>query len=192
MPYDISAIKRYLAENLSAKRYQHTERVVAWALKLAELYDVDLKAVEVAAYLHDVAKQMAFADMIRLIEQDKDEQIDPLFYDMPQIVHATAGACLAKRDFGITDEAVLNAIKYHTTGRAEMSVVEAVIYIADATEKGRNYPKLKAHRAIAKKSLRAALKTISADTICYLIAQQKPIHPNTVALYNQMMISEGA
>ncbi len=192
MPYNISEIKRYLAENLSIKRYQHTERVVTWALKLAELHDVDVVAVEVSAYLHDVAKQLAFADMITLIEQDKDEAIDPLFAVMPQIVHATAGACLARRDFGITDKTVLNAIKYHTTGRANMSSVEAVIYIADATEKGRNYPKLKAHRAIAKKSLRAALKTVSADTICYLIAQQKPIHPNTLALYNQMMSSEGA
>ncbi len=190
MPYDIGAIKEYLAEKLSDKRYQHTERVVEWAIKLAERYDVDVKTVELAAYLHDIAKQMAFTDMIDLIEQDKEEQIDPLFYDMPQIVHATAGASLARSKFGISDEKVLNAIKYHTTGRAGMSDIEAIIYIADATEKGRDYPKLKMHRAAAKTSLRAALKIISADTICYLIASQKPIHPNTVALYNQMHSSE--
>ncbi len=192
MLYDISAIKKHLAEQLSDKRYQHTERVVEWAIKLAQRYGVDQMTVEVAAYLHDIAKQMTFDDMITLIECDKDEKVDPLFYDMPQIVHATAGACLAKSKFGITDQTILNAIKYHTTGRAGMSDVESIIYIADATENGRDYPKLKEHRAVAKKSLRAALKIISADTICYLITMQKPIHPNTVALYNQMHSSEGA
>ncbi len=192
MLYDIAAVKKYLTEHLSDKRYRHTERVVEWSIKLAQRYQADVKTVELAAYLHDIAKQMTFDDMIALIKQDKAEAIDPYFYDMPQIVHATAGACLAKAKFGISDKKVLNAIKYHTTGRANMSDIEAIIYIADATEKGRNYPKLKAHRAAAKTSLQVALRIISADTIRYLIDVKRTIHPNTVALYNQMYSNEGA
>ncbi len=189
MNCDIAEIKRYVATKVSKKRWQHSERVAEWADDLARYHAVDRSAVAVAAYLHDVAKQLTFQEMINLIKAD-GVPIDPLFYDMPQIVHAVAGALLAERVFAIDDQRILNAIRYHTTGHPAMGAVEAVIYIADATEKGRDYPKLKAHRRLAKQSLKGALRQISGDTIRYLIAQDKLIHPHTLALYNTLLKDE--
>ncbi len=187
---DITEIKQFVAARLSKKRYLHTKRVADWADDLAKRHGIDRSAVQLAAYLHDVAKQMTFAEMIDMLKADRDATIDPLFYDMPQIVHAAAGASIARRILAIDDVRIINAICYHTTGRSGMDAVETVIYIADATEAGRDYPKLKEHRALAKRSLSEALRVISGDTICYLIKNNKMIHPNTLALYNSMVKSE--
>ncbi len=188
--FDFNAIARQVAVALSDKRFQHTERVVDWADQLACYHRVDRKAVKLAAYLHDVAKQLTFDQMIDLLT-NSGQPIDPLFYQMPQIVHAWAGAVVARDQFGVIDPLVCDAIRYHTTGRVGMSAVEAIVYIADATESGRAHPQLSAQRALAKQSLNAALLAISSDTIRYLIGAQKMVHPNTVALYNSLLICKG-
>ncbi len=186
---DLAYIKGYVASKLSDKRFRHTERVAEWAAALAERHGVERWPVVAAAYLHDVAKQLPFADMIALLKAH--DAVDPLFYDMPQIVHAFAGAQMIVRDLSIDDGRIVEAVKYHTTGHASMGEVATVIYIADATESGRDYPKLAAHRARAMQSLEGALKEICADSMHYLIARNLMIHPYTLDLYNHLVKREG-
>ncbi len=189
MTNDIAYIKGYVASKLSDKRLRHTQRVAEWAAVLAERHGIELHPVVLAAYLHDVAKCMPFDEMMAILKAH--DQVDQLFYDMPQIVHAFAGACLIARDLSIDDARVIEAVKYHTTGRAQMGEIATVIYIADATESGRDYPRLSAHRALAMQSLQSALKVICADSIQYLIKRNLMIHPYTLEMYNYLIKREG-
>ncbi len=189
MTTSIGFVKGYVASKLSAKRFAHTERVAEWAETLARRHGVERQPVVLAAYLHDVAKHMALPEMLALLEQCG--QTDAHFKDMPQVVHAFAGACLIARDLSIDDARIIEAVKYHTTGHPKMGAVAKVIYIADATESGRDYPKLAQHRALALASLQGALKVVCADTLSYLIARRQMIHPYTIELYNHLIKNEG-
>lgn len=120
------------AEYLTEKRYRHTAHTVASAMTLAPRAGTDPEKTFVAAALHDVAKKL------------KNEELEALGYRvdpaMPgPVVHAFAGAYMAEHCFGVTDPEILDAIRYHTTGRPGMTQLEKVIYTADCVEKTRVY-----------------------------------------------------
>ena len=103
---------------------------------------------------------------------------DPDFYSSPEMLHGPAGAALARQDFGVTDEDVLNAITYHTMGRAWMSPLELCIFIADATEPGRrDYPGLETIREKSLESLPAAVLLSLERTKEYVLSQNKSFNP---------------
>lgn len=123
----IEKIKGYL----SVKRYAHTAYTVGEAIKLGVWLKIDLNKVFIAASLHDIAKKFT------------DEELTCMGYKLgyypKKVEHAFAGRFIARKDFDITDEDILNSIAYHTTARANMSILEKVIYTADCIEKTRNY-----------------------------------------------------
>ena len=120
-----------LRSYLKPERFSHTFYVVKRGLELAT--DDEKEKVFTACLLHDCAKYTSPADY------GKYGFTKP--GDMPNsVVHSFLGAEVAKRDFGVTDQEILDAIAYHTTGRPKMSRLEKIVYVADKTEDTRPYP----------------------------------------------------
>lgn len=128
MPEFVGELRRYLPE----RRYRHTAYVAVEAVSLAKQTGVDPEKAFLAAALHDVAKKQSVERLEELGYRPDPEIPEP-------VVHAFAGAYLAERFFGVEDPDVINAIRYHTTGRPAMSKLEKVIYVADCIEKTRDY-----------------------------------------------------
>lgn len=142
---------------MNAHRLKHTLGVRKAAVHLAAVHHLPIQKAALAALLHDIAKGMSQPELAQMAEHYK--LVDPENTLMiGAVLHGPVGAWLAQKQFGITDEDVLNAIRYHTTGRANMTPFEMAIFVADAIEEGReDYPGLERIRALAEKSLPCAV-----------------------------------
>ena len=118
------------------KRYRHIQGVVETAVALAEKYGVDVESADIAALFHDACKNLDIDEMNMLVEK---YGIGDVYIDKPQLAHSKLAAAILKDEFGVEDQDILNAISYHTTGRAGMSLLEKIIYVSDATEPNRTY-----------------------------------------------------
>lgn len=155
------------------------------AIRLARKYDVDPQKAELAAYLHDYAKYWPVERQKQvIIEQRMPEQL--LHYDK-QLWHAPVGAYAVQKELGITDEQVLNAVRYHTSGRENMTTLEKVVCLADYIEPGRDFPGVDRIRALAEHSLNEALIAGFDTTIQFLIKKGKKIFPLTVKARNDLI-----
>ncbi|MFS0575289.1 bis(5'-nucleosyl)-tetraphosphatase (symmetrical) YqeK [Sporosarcina sp. 179-K 3D1 HS] len=186
---DLERIKREVATRLSNDRYEHVLRVVSIAKILGERFGLPLEQVEAAALLHDVAKCMEKGQLQAILEE---EEVDPrLFSFHPELWHAPAGTVLARDEYGIRDEDILNAIRYHTTGRAQMSPLEKLIYVADMIEMGRNFPGVDDLREAAKGSLDVAMSACIIHSIRFLANKGVPIFPDSIDCYNEHIHMRG-
>ena len=169
-----------LFEDLSAKRFSHTLAVAASARELALRHGLDADRAEMAGLLHDCAKCMPLKDMQQLAKaQHLTEDSDLLA--SASLLHAAAGACLAEQKYGMTDPAVLDAIRRHTTGEPGMSKLDMAVWLADAIEPTRApYPLLEEVRALADVSLERALMTSMEGTLRYVRKKGYAVHPTTV------------
>ena len=146
-----------LRSMMSPKRFQHTLGVRKEAVRLAAIHGLPIQKAALAALLHDCAKGMNLKDMSRLAREQHLTESEAVL-SSGALLHAPVGAYLAKKEFGIRDEEVLSAIRSHTVGRPGMSLLEMCIFVADATEEGReDYPGLKELRALCGQSLPAAV-----------------------------------
>lgn len=153
----------YLEEHLKESRLIHTMNVANLAREMAVRFGADVNKAEIAALLHDMAKY----------EKRPGVNMD--------FAHGGIGAEMAKEFFGIEDEDILNAIAYHTTGRAGMSTLEKIIFLADAIEPGRNYPSVDEIRAAAETDLDRACVLSMARTIEHVLEMKGwYLHPATL------------
>ncbi|MBO4679208.1 MAG: bis(5'-nucleosyl)-tetraphosphatase (symmetrical) YqeK, partial [Lachnospiraceae bacterium] len=132
----ITEIKSILSKGLKEERFYHSLAVSAVAASLAMRYDADIKKAELAGLIHDCAKAYPVDQYIRMADE-YGIAIEPVERDNPQLIHAKLGAYYAKKNFSVDDTEILNSIKYHTTGRPNMTLMEKIIYIADYIEPGR-------------------------------------------------------
>ncbi|MFD1705475.1 bis(5'-nucleosyl)-tetraphosphatase (symmetrical) YqeK [Siminovitchia sediminis] len=173
-----------LSEKISGPRYDHTVRVAETAEKLAVKYGADVERTVLAAIFHDYAKLQPISELKELIIEYR---LDSRLLDFhPELWHAPAGAVLVQEEVGIKDEEILNAIRYHTTGRAGMSLLEKIVYIADYIEPGRKFPGLDEVRQLADQQLDMAVFKSLGNTIKYLIGQSATVYPDTFEAYNAM------
>jgi predicted HD superfamily hydrolase involved in NAD metabolism len=172
-------------EQLTEHRYQHTLGVMETAIKLAEKYGADEKKAELAAIFHDYAKFRPKEEMKQIIIQ---QEMDPkLLQFHSELWHAPVGAYLAKTEAGIEDEEVLDAIRYHTSGRPNMTMLEKVIYLADYIEPGRHFPGVDEVREMAERSLDEAMIQALKNTIVFLLKKSQPVFPDTLDTYNHLV-----
>ncbi|MFY3791005.1 bis(5'-nucleosyl)-tetraphosphatase (symmetrical) YqeK [Ureibacillus sp. MALMAid1270] len=177
----LEAIKTRMPE----KRYIHTIGVMETAVRLAELYGEDVKSAETAAILHDIAK---YADEDWMIQIVKENGLDERLIDWgPEILHGPVGAWIAEHEFNISDKDILNSIHYHTTGRAGMSKLEKIIYIADMIEPNRNFDGVEKLRNKAEKDLEKAMRACIRHSIKFLVKTKQPIFPVSIECYNDLI-----
>lgn len=171
---------------LSPQRYEHSLGVRDTAVKLALRFGADPGKAELAGLLHDCAKNIPAEEALVLcerlgIELDEAERLNPA------LIHAPLGAELAQTEFGIHDEEIKNAIRYHTVGRAGMSLLEKVIYLADMIEPGRSFEGVEALRKAVEVSLDKALYEALKQSILHNAARGRIIHTGTVDAYNDLL-----
>ncbi|OLN23422.1 phosphohydrolase [Domibacillus antri] len=172
-------------KHLTDKRYEHTLGVMETAVHLAETYGADVKKAELAAIFHDYAKFRPKEEMKQLII---DEQMDErLLQFHHELWHAPVGALLVQREVGITDEEILAAIRWHTTGRPKMTLLEKIVYLADYIEPGRRFPGVDDVRGIAAHHLDDAVLTAVKNTIFFLMSKRQPVFPATMDTYNDLI-----
>ena len=168
-------------QQLPSKRYNHTLGVVATSEQLAKRYNASVESAQIAALLHDIAKYLPNDLLKEKLESAKET--DYLNYS-PLVWHAPVGAIVAKETYQIKDSDILNAIKYHTTGKAAMTTLEKIVFLADYIEPNRTQPGVEEIRKLATKDLDVAVAQTLADTVAYLSSKGKgDIHPDTLAAY---------
>ena len=176
-------MERKLQSALSLPRYIHTMGVVKTAVKMAKKWGVDVDEARVAALLHDCAKDYP-EEMKRRFCKEFHVPLDDTMKECIDLCHGPLGAEVAKREYGVTDEAVCDAIRYHTTGRPGMSDLEKIIFIADYIEPNRKpFAGLEEGRALAYEDLDLAMEQILKDTIDYVKERKRPLHHLSVEAY---------
>lgn len=130
----IDEIKNYLKENLSSERYIHTLGVMQEAIELAKRYNADIKKAEIAGLLHDNAKCMTKEDLRKFISENLPD-LDKNELKNYKTLHAPVGAYFAKEKFKISDPEIISAIRWHTLGRVNMTLLEKIVFLADKIEK---------------------------------------------------------
>ena len=178
----IESVKRQMNE----RRLHHTLGVARTAKELARRFGVDPEKAEIAAILHDYCKQWPEEKIRKVIETTTDVPEDLLLYSK-EIWHAHAGAEIVRRELEIEDEEILNAIRYHTTGRIEMSLLEKVVCLADYIEPGRKYPGVNEIRRQAVSGIDQALVEAFANTISFLVQRKSKVYPVTFLTYNNLV-----
>ncbi|WP_019125820.1 bis(5'-nucleosyl)-tetraphosphatase (symmetrical) YqeK [Peptoniphilus grossensis] len=183
MTYDLKKYENEIRERIGEKRFLHTIRVKDTAVKLANIHDVDLEKAEIAGFLHDCAK---IRDKKNLIKAAKESNLllTKEMMKAPQIIHSYLGALFAREFYGIDDEDILNAITYHTTGRANMSDLEKIIFLADYIEPLRNFDGVERARELANKDLDAAMYFALNNTLKFLVERDNYIVVETVLARN--------
>lgn len=182
----VSKMNAYVKERLSPGRYKHTQGVVEMAMELANRHHIDGDKVFIAALFHDIGKELAQEECLRLCEK-YHVSIDEFERENPHLLHGKVGAILLERDWGVTDPSILNSIRYHTIGRPDMTDLEKIIYLADMIERGRKpYPALEQIRRLAKHDLNKAMYTALASSKAYVTDKLgHPMHPITDVLLEE-------
>jgi predicted HD superfamily hydrolase involved in NAD metabolism len=177
----LAAVRMRMPES----RYVHTLGVMHTAKRLAKIYGESEEDAELAAILHDVVK---FADRSWLKEQIVEHHMDERLLSFHhELWHAPVGAVVAQEEFGVTNQTILDAIRFHTTGRAQMSRLEKIIYCSDMIEPSRNFPGLEELREKDEEDLDALMKMCVKRSIQFLIQKNQPVYPDSIHCYNDMV-----
>ena len=165
-------IKKYLPP----KRVKHTADVLICALKKAKSLKLDTEKVKITATLHDCAKYLDYTKIEGFVLPD----------GVPApVVHSYLGAFVAEKYLGVTDEEVLDAIRYHTSGKAEMSTLGKLIFVADMVEEGRDYDGVEVLRALYEKDdFEKCFIECLKEEFLHLINKKQYIYAETINAFN--------
>lgn len=186
MEYNFEKLKEIVKSKMSLKRFTHTLGVVDMSIKLAKIYDADIEKCKIAALLHDICKEMDINYIKEICKNNFMNELSDEGLDNDEILHGFAGAYYVKKELKIDDEEILNAIKYHTVGSEKMSLVEKIVYIADAIEYGRSYPAVEELRINTFKDLNKGILCEIEHKEKFLKSIGKKSHPNTDKFKNSL------
>lgn len=181
--YNLKKYEKEIRDRIGEKRFLHTLRVRDTAIELAKIHGVDQEKAEVAGFLHDCAKIRDHEELIKAAKKS-GLLLTKEMQKAPQIIHSYLGALYARDLYGIEDEDILNAITYHTTGRANMADLEKIIFLADYIEPMRNFDGVEKARQLAKKDLDEAMYFALNNTLNFLVKHDTYIVPTTVTARN--------
>ena len=182
--YDLKYLQKKIKDELSEDRYEHTIGVMYTAESLAMRYGVDMTKAAVAGLLHDCAKCIPNAQKLKMCKKNGIEVTD-MEAKNPSLLHAKLGAYLAEEMYGVDDPEILNAIKWHTTGKPDMSMMDMIIYMADYIEPNRDKaPNLREIRKLCFENIEEALYQVLEGTLSYLGNNPEMIDPMTKISYD--------
>ncbi len=162
------------------KRYTHSVGVRDTAMLLARQYGVMEEKARIAGILHDCAKNIPKEEGIARCEA-AGIPLKPICYIEKGLVHSYLGAHIAKKEFGISDPEILDAIYYHTTGHENMPILTKIIYLSDMIEPGRNIPNVEELRRIAMEDIDEALILSINSTINHVLSKGSVLDCDTVS-----------
>ena len=176
-------IIKYIELNLTQKRLRHTYSVASEAVKLAERYGCDTKKAELAAFCHDMFRSKPAGDLDMYV---KELGLPQKLLENVNLSHGKVAAEMMKRRYHIDDKDMINAVAFHTTGRKGMSVLEKIIFLADAIEPGRNYPGVEEMRKTAYTDLDKACIMSLERTVQYVRDRGEYLDPDTEDALNDL------
>ncbi len=174
-PTELKPIYDRLQSDLKPQRMEHTAYVLETAIGLAARFGADPKKARIAALLHDCAKYLPEDELLSFADTEPP---------MLPILHAPAGADRAKRVYRVDDPAVLRAIRLHTTGDADMTPLDKIVYLADMIEPSRNFEGVDIIRNAA--TLDEMMRLALSRSIWYIKERGNPIHPATLRALNSL------
>ena len=179
-------IDEYLKNTLREKRYIHTKNVVKTAIELAKIHNISEEKARIGALAHDSAKNMSDEDLKEIIDKN-NIKLTTYEIDAKQIWHAIVAPIVGKELFEIEDEEILSAMRWHTTGKEDMSKLDKIIYLADMIEPSRDFEGVDEIRKLAKSDLDLAMLSALTHTIKYLIERNQIIDINTIKARNYLI-----
>lgn len=176
---------------LSEYRFTHSLGVAKKAIELAKIYGVQEEIAKKVGIAHDIAKEMTDEEMIEYAKAN-NIRIDEIETVKPSLLHGKIGADIAAKKFGFTQD-MINAIKWHTTGRENMSMLEKIIYVADKTEENRKGTRfnLEKSRELSTQNIDETLIFLMNEFITYNVKNEWLIHPETIKARNDLLLNEG-
>lgn len=170
---------------LTPKRLYHSICVAEKAKHLAEKYGSDAEKAYTAGLIHDIMKNQTVEEMLELIENDGQVLTDSE-KAITVTLHAIAGEVYLRKNLNVTDEEILSAVRWHTTGKEDMSLFEKIIYVADLVSDDREYLDVNEVRQLAEEDLDKTLLRGLSFTIEDNARKHKLIHIDTVKAYNYL------
>ena len=178
-----------IKKKLSEYRFYHSLNVADEAKRLALKYGADPEKAYTAGLVHDIMKDTPKNEQLKLFEK-YNIKLTPVELESPKTWHAMSGEAYLRNELNVTDEEILKAVRYHTTARAGMSLLEKVLYIADYTSAERKYDDVDVMREKADRSLEEAMLYGLQFTINEMVAEGRAVHPDSIHAYNEVAISE--
>ena len=176
-------LRKSLEKELKPDRFDHTLGVAYTAANMAFIHGENVEKALVAGFLHDCAKCMSHEDQIKICEKNKIE-ISEVEKRNHSLLHAKVGMFLARTKYDVYDTDILNAIRWHTTGREDMSLLEKIIYIADFIEPNRKpLEDMNTIRQEAYTDIDRCLAHILHNSVIYLKTIGKEIDDATMIAY---------
>ena len=179
--------KEVLKSMLTEERYKHSLLVAEKARELAKKYDADIEKAYVAGLLHDICKDLSHEKLLQTMDEF-GIILDSTEKRKSKLWHAIAGAVYVKNVLKIEDSDIYNAIRYHTTARANMSVLEKVLYLADYVSDDRTYNGVNDMRKAVKVSMEYAMLYALKFCISDLCERERAVHVDTVNAYNEIIL----
>lgn len=184
-------IKEKLRYTIGTERLDHSLRVMEEAGKIAECLGTDKDKAMMSGLLHDCGR---FSDKSILLKKAGEFGIilEKIYTKNANLIHAYLGREVAKQVYGVEDSDVLDAIKYHTTGKANMSMLEKIVYMADYIEPFRNFEGIDEIRALVykDKNIDEALLRAIDNTIVFILERKQIIHEDTIEARNYLLYNK--
>ncbi len=179
----IEEYRSLIKNRMGERRYIHSINVAKSAVKLAQHYNGDIEKAEIAGILHDCCKEIPKDEMLQIMA-DGGIILDAVEKGSSKLWHSIAGSVYVRDTLNIYDSDIINAIRYHTTGRASMSLLEKIIFIADFISDERDYNGVDIMRKKAFNDLEDAMLFGLQFTIKDLASRKLTIHSNAIFCYN--------
>ena len=183
--------KKIIKKKMSEKRYIHSVNVSNMAVKLAKKYGADELKAELAGLLHDITKEMPDEYHLKLIK-NSGIKLNAIEKRSKKLWHSISGALFIQKELHISDEEIINAVRYHTTGRENMTLLEKIIFIADSISEDRKYENIKFIRKVAFEDINESMICCLRLSIENLVFKSKLIAEETFNTYNAMLIKYGS
>lgn len=184
---DLTQMDAMLKLTLKPNRYVHSVNTMKVAVSLAERYGEDQESAAIAGLLHDCAKNLNDEETLRYcnthcicLNEVEQKQVF--------LMHGAVGAIIASETYGVKDKIILNAIRFHTTGFAQMNMMDKIIFLADYIEPGRSHSEVSKARKLAFEDIDKAMICSFDSIIKYVIDQKGLIHPNTIEARNSILM----
>ena len=171
---------------LSDRRFHHSLCVAEEAERLAKRYGANPAKAKTAGILHDILKDTAPQTLLQMM-QDFGILLSDVERSAQKLWHAMAGAAFVEQVLGLKDPEIVDAIRYHTTAKANMSLLATVLYLADFTSADRDYEDVDEMRRLVDVGILPAMRYALSYTICDLVNRQVAVHPDTLAAYNEIV-----
>lgn len=178
-----------IRSKLTADRFNHSLNVADSAKELALSYGADADKAYTAGLLHDVMKNASEEEQLGVLSEAGIELM-PVERENKKLWHAIAGAAYVKFVMGIDDRDIIRAVRYHTTGRSGMSLLERIVYLADYISADRNYNGVEDMRRLCKSDSDEAILYALMFGIPDLVSKGRVIHPDSIDLYNEVIIKK--